>query len=365
MELKNEFSPVTKQDWESKFRAELKIKDESPISWNNDQIEGLKPIYFKEDQLKNKLPYLTKKDNNWEISQKFDASKLMKSNKALLSDLALGLEAPSIHFKAVPKQKEWAQMFSEVFLDYISLHFSLSKEVKANAFIRSFHKFLNSHKYKPKKIHGSINIPDLSLSNLILAMELLPKFKTAMISIGAKPRKKSPVVDEIAAGISAIEELIFQAKKKKINPSKLRKLLFLKVSVDDQFFINIAKIRALKILSQNLFEAYGLKTEYDYPIHATSSKSGYTDDQHSNMIRSTIQAVAAVNGGVSLLLLSSSKKGKHSKFTQRVARNLQHIMKMESKMHLVQDPIRGSYFVEKLSDYLIENSWAAFVKNHE
>ena len=366
MELKNEFKPVTKQDWEAKLRAELRIGSDDSISWKVNESLSLDPIYFKEDKSQIHLPKGEKNNNDWAISQAFNATALMRSNKTLLHALSKGLDAPKIICKKTPTQKEWTNMFKDVFLDYIIIHFELSKDVKLHTFAKSFSKYLKNQKYKVKKIKGSIkSFMAPSLKSILITQDFLPKFKTLCLSANKSKRSSSDPIKLLSSTIIRLEQSIFSMKAQGFSPSKFRKLLFFEVKVDDLFFIEVAKIRALSILVQNVFEAYGLKTSIECPVHAITSKKNYGPDQHTNMIRSTTQAMAAVIGGADLIRIGSTTKSKHSKLSQRIARNLQHILKMESQMHLVQDPASGSYFIDKLTNEMVEKSWEAFKSNFE
>lgn len=367
MELKNEFKPITKQDWEAKLSAELKNISLDKIKWQINEESQINPIYFKEDHSPLSPPFVSAIGNDWSISQNYTAKLLIKSNKSLLEDLMGGLEAPYISLKTIPNQKEWKSIFKDVQLNYIKLHFDLSKEMNVNRFIKSFHKYLAGRKYNLKKIQGTLSSSNIKqfYKSIDQSLELLPKFKMFAIELGSKRSKKSDVIKDLSNALIQLEECIFNAKKNKISVSKIRKLVHFKMHITSDFFTSIAEIRALKILCQNLFEAYKLKTTFNYPIHAFTSKIGYGEDQHTNMIRSTVQAIAAINGGVQFLSIAPTNKSRPNKFTNRIARNLQHILKMESQMHLVQDPVAGSYFVDKLSDELIEKSWMAFVKHYE
>ncbi len=364
MELKNEFKPVSKQDWEAKLKAELKTKSLEDISWEISPDLRMDPVQFKEDLVKIQLPFSSNDSNDWLISADFKAKSLIKSNKPLIKSLLLGLQAPTITFLKTPKQAEWKNIFMDVHLNFIESHFVLGKEVKVNTFIKSFHKFLIKVGANPKKIKGSIDCmqePKNYNPALDMVCELLPKFKLIGISL----EHKKDEINNLAIALSKLEEIIYKAKTIGISPSKVRKVLFFKSELSDNFFMNTAKIRAIKILAQNVFEAYGIRSEYDYPVYASTSKKSYGDDQHQNMIRSSIQAIAGINGGIKRLNISSTKKGAHSKFTARVARNLSHLLKMESQMHLVNDPVAGSYFMDNLCNEVIEAAWQKFIEKTE
>ena len=112
--------------------------------------------------------------------------------------------------------------------------------------------------------------------------------------------------------------------------------------IGKSYFVEIAKIRAFKILWANVLAAYEVQNVVAPTIEVHFSKTEMTDDTNTNMIHATTQAMSAVIGGVErLTVLPSDKKG--SAFTKRIARNVQHLLKMESFMNRVHDPAAVSY----------------------
>lgn len=137
------------------------------------------------------------------------------------------------------------------------------------------------------------------------------------------------------------------------------------ISVGNSFFLEIAKLRALRILWANLLQAWGLEAPHSIPpVEVHPAPDGLVNDQHLNMIRLTVQALSAVIGGCDLLMLPPSdvmEATGPSDAGRRVARNIQHILRMESHLDAVEDPAGGSYSVEYLTDSIIERVWDAFL----
>ena len=84
------------------------------------------------------------------------------------------------------------------------------------------------------------------------------------------------------------------------------------------------------------------------------------------MIRTTTQAMAAVIGGVRRLSLlpADAFGGDSTPFTRRMARNVQHLLRMESYLDRVVDPAAGSYYLETLTEQLAERAWRQFQSEH-
>src|SRR5690606_19484509 len=120
--------------------------------------------------------------------------------------------------------------------------------------------------------------------------------------------------------------------------------------------------RALKILWANVLEAYGVKVQMPF-IEVHFAPESQDNNINTNMIRAATQALSAVIGGADRLyvLPANAALGEASmSFTRRIARNVQHLLQMESHVDKVFDAGAGSYYIEKLTNILAEKAWAKF-----
>jgi methylmalonyl-CoA mutase len=130
------------------------------------------------------------------------------------------------------------------------------------------------------------------------------------------------------------------------------------------FFTEIARLRALRILWARVLEACGCSAkEAPPPIHArTSRRTGTVLDPHVNMLRATTQAMSAVLGGVDSLHVApfDETTAPADEFSRRIARNVQLILKHECHFDQVADPAGGSWYVEKLTNEVAARTWERF-----
>jgi len=128
--------------------------------------------------------------------------------------------------------------------------------------------------------------------------------------------------------------------------------------------MEIAKIRAARILWSKICEAYGISEEKrTIHIHTTSSQWNMTlYDPHVNMLRGTTEAMSSILGGADLItvLPFDTPYGNGSAFSDRVARNVQIILRDEAYLDRVVDPSAGSYYIENLTDAIAEKAWELF-----
>jgi methylmalonyl-CoA mutase len=132
-----------------------------------------------------------------------------------------------------------------------------------------------------------------------------------------------------------------------------------KIKIGRSYFLEIAKIRALKILWANLQKAWNLSIQPAY-IQAELDPQSQDDNPNKNMIRAATQAMSAVIGGADTLFVLPADEQKDpvgTAFSRRMARNVQHLLKLESHLDKVEDPAAGSYYIQQLTDQLCDLVW--------
>ena len=135
------------------------------------------------------------------------------------------------------------------------------------------------------------------------------------------------------------------------------------ITLGDSYFLNIAKIRALKLLWQQVLSAWNIQQNSISNIEVHLTTITQTEDENYNKIKSTAQAMAAVIGGANRLYIYPSDEFKDdlgTPFAQRIALNIQHLLQLESYLDRVIDPAAGSYYIENLTDLLAKNAWKRF-----
>jgi methylmalonyl-CoA mutase len=134
------------------------------------------------------------------------------------------------------------------------------------------------------------------------------------------------------------------------------------ISVDQDQFLSIAKIRALRLLWQKAQEVVSIKPSRAM-IHAeTSYRMTTLRDPETNILRATLAAFAAGAGGADSIsvLPHTVAHGLPEAFARRVARNTHLVLASESHVDFVIDPVAGSGSIEALTDALCEAAWAEF-----
>ncbi len=166
-------------------------------------------------------------------------------------------------------------------------------------------------------------------------------------------------------GAHSIQELAVMAKN--LISRAHENEIHIAVYVDSQFFHNIAKIRAAKLLATKIFAEMNIKKEFK--IIALTSYTGWTVfERYSNMLRNETAVASAYIGGADHIQSSgyntvfeleadSSVESDHVERSRRMARNTAHVLALESMLGVVEDAAFGSYHLESLTQLLCEESW--------
>jgi methylmalonyl-CoA mutase len=154
-------------------------------------------------------------------------------------------------------------------------------------------------------------------------------------------------------GATAVQELAFTLAEASDRLAANQAVEGLAFAIGSVYFMEIAKLRAARILYARLSEAYGTNPETRiHAVTALSNKSIY--DPWTNLLRSTTEALAAVLGGADWLRVQAAG------YPARLARNVQLILKEEAHLDKVADPAGGSWFIENLTASLAAEAWKLF-----
>lgn len=154
-------------------------------------------------------------------------------------------------------------------------------------------------------------------------------------------------------GATAVQELAFAIAEASEVLASGGEVPAIGLCAGSNYFFEIAKFRAARVLYANLARAYGKHGEVQICAStALSNKSLY--DPYTNLLRATTEALSAVLGGCDSLHVQPAR------FTPRLALNVQRILKEEAHLDAVADPAGGAYYVEALTSALAQEAWKLF-----
>jgi methylmalonyl-CoA mutase len=190
----------------------------------------------------------------------------------------------------------------------------------------------------------------------------MPKFNSISISGYHMHEAGATAVQELAFTIADGIEYVRSALTKGLNVDDFAPRLSFFFGIGMNFFMEIAKLRSARVLwaeyMQKLFSPSKTQSLLLRTHCQTSGWSLAAQDPYNNVIRTTIEALAAVLGGTQSLHTNSFDEALAlpTEFSARIARNTQLIIAEESKVTQVVDPLGGSYYVEYLTSSLVEQA---------
>src|SRR5678809_860164 len=207
--------------------------------------------------------------------------------------------------------------------------------------------------------------PSMRIVSDIIAYcaEEMPKFNSISISGYHMHEAGATAVQELAYTLADGMEYVraAQARGLKIDDFAGRLSFFWGIGMN--LFMEVAKLRAGRTLWHRIMTDLGAKKDESKRLRTHCQTSGVSlteQDAYNNIIRTTIEALAAVLGGTQSLHTNSYDEAiaLPTDFSARIARNTQLILAEESGVTAVADPLGGSWYVEKLTRELEEKAWA-------
>jgi len=188
----------------------------------------------------------------------------------------------------------------------------------------------------------------------------MPKFNSISISGYHMQEAGATNVQELAYTIADGIEYVRTAINSGMDVDKFAPRLSFFFAIGMNFFMEIAKLRAARILWATLMEEkFALKDDRSLVLRTHCQTSGVSltsKDPYNNVMRTTIEAMSAVLGGTQSLHTNSFDEALAlpTEFSARIARNTQLVIQEETGITNVVDPLAGSYYVESLTDELVQ-----------
>jgi methylmalonyl-CoA mutase len=176
-----------------------------------------------------------------------------------------------------------------------------------------------------------------------------------MVAPGAEFAAEASAIDAHELGATAVQEVAYMLAEGADALAAGQTVTTLAFAIGSNHFMEIAKLRAARLLWQGMAEAFGVSG--NVRIHArTAGENKTLYDPHVNMLRVTTEALSAIVGGCESLTITPCG------FDAHLAENVHHVLREESHLDKVQDPGAGSYYVEALTNALSAEAWALFQK---
>lgn len=416
--LLEEFPPHTREDWQKAAEELLKGRPfEKTLVTPTYEGFPLQPIYMADDI--GELPWLDELPGSgsrvrgfspvgylgksWRVSQELTSPTADVLNARIQEALAGGQDELNIWLDACGRHgldpdtarsdeigicglslldlEEMGELLREVPLDRVSVYWRSGVATPAVAAL--FFAYAERAGFRLSELTGCLEMDPLHFAvsdgNLPVPLERAYDQMAMLLGFvsGNAPRMQAISVQGHAyhdGGASAVQELAYvlatgteyirAMDDRGLTPERVVPHMRLCLSVGSQHFVEIARLRALRILWNRIQEGFGVAEDGRFlHLHARTGLWNKTvHDPYVNMLRTTSEAFAAVVGGCDSLHVSPFDEviRDSDALSRRIARNTHAILSGECQLHRVVDPAGGSYAVEALTSSIADEAWKIF-----
>lgn len=358
--LFDDFNPISSKQWKQRIQFELNGADyNETLVWNSPEDIQVKPFYHK-DEFTGVAPIHTKA-SEFRICQNIFVHDLEKSILRATDSINRGAE--SIRFTIEDENTDVAKLLETLPLEKLEIYFNLAflsidfvKKIDAIA------------KEKKAKIYCNLDpIGQLAKDGNWFTTKEKTNFETlnllsketvhiSLISIdgGVYQNAGANMAQQIAYSLAQANEYFNKI-------TTFNKPIVFEIAVGTNYFFEIAKLRALRLLFHLIAKEYHPDLECHLLVSPTKrNKTLY--DYNVNMLRTTTECMSAILGGADAIanLPYDALYHKDNEFGDRIARNQLLILKKESYFDKVNNPADGSYYIENLTNQLAEKALTIF-----
>ena len=386
------FPPVSTEEWMAKITADLKGADfAKKLVWKTNEGFDVQPFYRREDikdlaaikTLPGEFPYLrgTRDNNDWLIRQEVIGKNAAELNRHALEIISKGVEAIGISLFDELNPEDLKEILQGVDLSKIEINVSCCPR-KATEVAKilvgiieekncqdSFRGSIDFNPFrglllKGKKFPNDIKETAVELFNIVKPIKNLRCYGVdsyLLNNCGAF------IYQELGYALAWGAEWLGILTDAGISACNAALRIKFNMGIGSNYFMEIAKFRAARMLWAEIVKAYGVNPEgcdcCKMLVHAVTSKFNMTIyDAHVNLLRSMTESMSAALAGVdSIETLPFDLTYKcPDDFSERIARNQQVLLRDESHLDKVVDPAGGSYYVEVLTASITKQAWKLF-----
>ena len=406
-----------RKEWERRAQKELKTRKLDDLVWKTPEGINIKPLYTQDDISNHRhvsgfpgmAPYMRGPKatmypgRNWTIRQYAGFSTAEESNKFYRKNLAAGQKGVSVAFDlathrgydsdhervkgdvgkagvAIDSVEDMKILFDGIPLDEMSVSMTMNGAVipilanfivageeqgvdvsKLTGTIQNdiLKEFMvrNTYIYPPE--------PSMRIVSDIISFtsKNMPKFNSISISGYHMQEAGANLVQELAFTLADGKEYVRAAINAGLDVDEFAGRLSFFFAIGMNFFMEAAKLRAARVLWHGIMKEFSPKKQSSSVLRTHCQTSGVSlqeQDPYNNVIRTAYEAMSAVLGGTQSLHTNALDEamGLPTEFSARIARNTQIILQEETGVANVIDPLAGSYYVENLTNELIEKASA-------
>jgi methylmalonyl-CoA mutase len=360
--LFDDFNPVSSKLWKQKIQFELDGADYNKIViWNSPEDIQIKPFYHVDEF--GGVSEIETKASEFKICQNIFVHDVVKSNLRALNSIARGAE--SIRFTVEDENTDVTKLLENLPFEKVIIYFNLGflsidfiKKIDIIAHSKKATIFWNLDPIGQLAKDGNwFKTNEKTNFDTINELFKMPPFGVhGLLSIngGLYQNAGANIVQQIAYTLAHANEYFNRI-------TTLNKSIVIEIAVGTNYFFEIAKLRAIRLLFKLIAKEYN--HNFDCHLLVSPTKRNKTIyDCNINMLRTTTECMSAILGGANAIanLPYDALYHKDNEFGDRIARNQLLILKNESYFDKVNNPADGSYYIESLTQQLAEKALSLF-----
>ncbi len=393
------FPPVPTEDWEAHITADLKGADyQKKLVWKTSEGFDVKPYYRDEDiqsidtinSIPGEYPFIRGNQtgsNNWQIRQDIETDDEKEANLLAIDSVKRGATALGLVAADLETAEDVEDLLKGIDVTEVGIHFGAAASYPK--LIKTFASWAKSKKLLVEKLHGSFDFDPISYvllngdfwkseksdiaevaAMLKLGKELMPSFKVINVNGHYFNSAGATLVQELGFSLASGNEYLLLATSAGLPVDEAANRMMFSFGVGSNYFLEIARLRAARLLWAKIVEQYKPANESAMQMHIHCNTSAWNKtlyDPYVNLLRTTTEAMSAIIGGTqSLSILPFDTFFKDpDELSNRLARNQQIILKEEVYLDKVIDPAAGSYYIENLTQLIAEAAWKVFLQIEE
>ena len=395
--LFTEFTAPTTQEWLDKIQVDLKGADfQKRLVWRTNEGFNVQPFYRREDlkdlkavdSLPGEFPFVrgNKKDNNlWYVRQDIKVDDAKAANAKALDILNKGVDSLGFQIPGNEVSKELvATLLDGILPQYVELNFKTCQRhcVELAEMLVAYFKEKN---YPLAELKGSINFDPISkilckgkdtsaaleaAKPLIEALKELPGYKCINVNSVELNNAGAYIYQELGYALAWGAEYLNLLTEAGVDATEAAKRIKFNMGVSENYFMEIAKFRAARLLWAQIVKQYEPKCDCACQMHVCAITSEYNQtlfDSYVNLLRSQTETMSAAIANVDSIVVTPFDKPYEvpTDFAERIARNQQLLLKEEAHFDKLVDVSGGSYTIEHLTDALAQEGWKLFLAVEE
>ena len=395
--LFSEFTAPTTQEWLDKIEVDLKGADfQKRLVWRTNEGFNVQPFYRREDlkdlkavdSLPGEFPFVRgnkKADNLWFVRQDIVADDAKTANEKALDVLNKGVDSLGFKIPGKNVSKEFvATLLDGILPQYVELNFKTCQRhcVELAEILVNYFK---EKDYPLAELKGSINFDPIGkimckgkdtsaaleqAKPLIEALKELPGYKCINVNSVMLNNAGAYIYQELGYALAWGAEYLNVLTEAGVDATEAAKRIKFNMGVSENYFMEIAKFRAARLLWAQIVKQYEPKCDCACQMHVCAYTSEYNQtlfDSYVNLLRSQTETMSAALANVDSIVVTPFDKPYETptEFAERIARNQQLLLKEEAHFDKLVDVAGGSYTIEHLTDAIAKEGWKLFLAVEE